>query len=285
MSDIYIPPGCKTVKELGDSQIRLGLQGFPFTGKTYASLTFPNPIILSLDRKVSAHNAAALVVPMHDASFIDSIVKRPGTQCPPQTKEAITTWLSKEGVKLHRDQTLIIDGSTAVEESYHTWFRYNEDTLALSKKGEYNKFIQWTLKKDYFGELFALFKMVPCNVIYIVHESEKSDKDGMSTGKIRPLMTGQVGDKMAGNFTDWFRCIVVNKPNTPEEIAKLKASHDVDDATLKEWIASSDPSYKSIHLWQTQGDATCDCGSSSMQKLPKYILATYESFHKYKRKQ
>jgi hypothetical protein len=284
MTEIYKPPGCLTLEELGDSQIRVGIQGAPFTGKTWASLSFPNPIILSLDRKVSAHGGDnVMIVPFHDVGFIDKIVKRPGTKAPPSTKDAILEWLLMEGTKLAKNQTLIVDGSTAVEEAFHTWYRYNEDTLAMTKSGQIDAFVEWSLKKDFFGDLFSRLKSIPCNVVYIVHEAEKSDKDNNATGKIRPLMTGQVRDRLCGNFTDWFRSHVISKPVNEEQRKKLKEWGGVDDSTIKEWIDSTPTSYQSIHLWQTQPDSICDCGTTSLVGAPKYIIADYKMFAKYKR--
>ena len=284
MSDLYKPPGSLSLTEMGQSQIRLGIQGAPFTGKTWSSLSFPNPIILSLDRKVSAHaDSNVIVIPFHDVGFVDKIIKKPGVQAPPSVKEAIPIWLRTEGIKLSKEQTLIIDGSTSIAEAFHAWYFFNETELASTTRGEIDGFVQWNLKVSYFGELFAAFKSIPGNVIYILHETEKTDKDNKSTGKLRALITGQVKDSIAGNFTDWFRSIVIGKPKDKEQRDKTKVWAGIDDATLDEWIAASPSTYQSIHLWQTQGDELCDCGSSSLVNAPKYILADYKSFAKYRK--
>jgi len=284
MTDLYKPPGSLFAHELPESQIRLGIQGAPFTGKTWASLTFPNPVILSLDRKVSAHAPKdAIIIPFHDVRFIDSLVRRAGTQAPPSTKEAITRWLTTEGVKLSNQQTLILDGSTSIEEAFHIWYNFNETELASTKSGEIDGFVQWNLKKSYWGELFACMKAIPGNVIYIVHEGERSDKNGVATGKLYPLLTGQVGNKLAGNFTDWFRTTVISKPKDKDEAKKLRDWAGIDEQTLQEWIESTPKEYQSIHLWQTQGDSVCDCGTSTLTNCPKFILADYKSFSKYRK--
>lgn len=49
MSELYIPPGCTTLDKIEDSQIRVGIQGPPFSGKTTAALTFPNPVAASFE--------------------------------------------------------------------------------------------------------------------------------------------------------------------------------------------------------------------------------------------
>ena len=65
MSNIYIPPSCRTLSEdTAKQQIRLGIQGFPGSGKDWSILGtpdgkqkgFPNPIVLNLDRGLGAHS-------------------------------------------------------------------------------------------------------------------------------------------------------------------------------------------------------------------------------------
>ena len=281
---IYTPPWCGSLAELPDGQIRCGIQGPPFEGKTTAALTFPNPIILSFDRKVTAHNhrTDVILVPFHDVGFVDKIVKRDGILAPPNRKEALIKWLNTEGIKLTTDQTLILDGSTGIEESYHLWFKQNESALAVGRDGSINSFAEWKYKNNYFEELHSCLKSVPCNVIYITHEAPDRDKKGELNGKIRPLLTGQSGDKLAGNFTDFFRAIAISKPATPEQRKKVMDWGKIDEGTLNEWIASTPSDHSTVYLWQTQSDELCDCGTSSMRGCPKYVIASYKTFSKYR---
>lgn len=286
--EIYRPPGCPRLSDIPPEQIRVGIQGPPFEGKTTASLTFPNPIILSVDRKVSAHTHRddVILIPFHDTTFVDTIVKRPGTKAPPQRKEALITWLQTEGIKLKRNQTLILDGSTGIEEEYHIWYKFNELELAVvSGSGKIDSFVEWNLKKKYFEELHLCLKSVPANVVYICHETADRDKKGELNGKVRPLLTGQSGDKLGGNLTDLFRAMAVSKPRDKEQGDKLMKWAGIDATTLAEWVASTPPVCQTIYLWQTQADELCDCGTSSMLNAPKYVLAHYNSFLKYGKKQ
>jgi AAA domain len=284
-TELYKPKGSVFLSESLDNQVRLGIQGAPFSGKTTAALTFPNPVILTYDRKISAHlhRDDVPLVPFYNPAFIDTIVKRPGTMAPPERKDALIKWLETEGLKLSHEQTLLVDGLTGIEDSFHLWFKYNETELATSKKGEYNKFVQWDLKKAYFTELWNAFKAINCDVVMISHEQDDRNKDGSYNGKIKPLLTGQAADKMGGNFTDWVRQIVISKPKTSEEIEKVCSKYNTDKATVTEWCNATPPSYGSIHLWQTQGDDIMDGGCSSLINTPKFILATYDTFVKYKK--
>ena len=73
----YIPPHSSPLADMSFSQIRLGIQGAPGTGKTYAAVSFPNPIVLDLDNKLGAHKTRKdiLVLPFHDPDFIINKLK------------------------------------------------------------------------------------------------------------------------------------------------------------------------------------------------------------------
>jgi len=284
-SQLYKPVGCKYLSESEDNQVRLIIQGPPFAGKTTSALTFPNPVILTYDRKVSAHlhRGDVPLVPFYDPSYVDSVVRRAGTSQPPNRKDALIKFLETEGMKLSHEQTLIMDGCTGIEDGYHQWFKVNEDDLATSKKGEYNKFVQWDLKLKYFKEIWNLFKALRCDVIFICHEQDDRNKDGTYNGKIRPLLTGQVADTLGKNFTDALAQVVISKPQGIEERNRMREKFQVDDATIDMWCKASDPVYRAIHLWQTQADDMRDCGTSSLVNVPKYILSNYNTFVKYKK--
>lgn len=283
--EIYTPPGCKPLSEIGDAQIRVGLQGPAFSGKTTAALTFPNPIILSIDRKVSAHShrSDVILIPFHDVTFVDKIVKRDGLQAPPNRKDALIRWLSTEGIKLKSNQTLILDHSTGIEENFHIWFNFNENELASTKNGMIDSFVRWNMAKAYFEELHSCLKSVPANVIYICHETPKYDKEGKDTGKLRPLLAGQSGDKLGQNLTDFFRSIPIAKPKNPEAVKKFKEVWRLSDSTYEEWITSTDTAHETIYLWQTQADDVCDCGTNSLFNSPKYVIANHKTFLKYRK--
>lgn len=281
MSELYIPPNVQSLQNMKDTQIRLGLQG-PFkSGKTWDALTFPNPIVLNLDRGLGAHvgRADVLEIPFYNPSFVDSIVRRSGTQAPPNRRDAVTKWLSTEGMKLTAEQTLVIDGQTGLQNAFEA--EYNVAPV-YTKQGNIDDFAVWRMKVEYFGELCESLKALHCNVVYICHETPDRDSKGNLNGGVRPLLTGQFADQLGSHFTDWFRKITYSKPTTPEAATKAKAFFGIDDATLKEWCAHS--STATLYVWQTMPDELCKCGTSSLVNAPKYILAHYSSFAKYKRK-
>lgn len=281
-SPIYIPPKCFPISQMQDQQHRIGIQGEPFSGKTFASLSFPNPIILSIDKKTNAHahRDDAIVIPFYDGAYVDSIVKRDGVASPPNKKDSFIKWLRTEGEKLTPKQWLIWDGSTGTEEAYHLWYKQNP---VYGQGGKIDGFAEWRLKGEFFGELMDCFKSLRCSMIYICHETPERKDDGTLSGKAKPLMTGAFADKIAGNFTDWFRSITQKKPSNDAELEKLCSYYGITKDTAREWCASTPPDHKTIYLWQTQADEFCKAGTSSLRGCPKYVVADYKSFQQYKK--
>jgi len=281
-TELYIPPGSRTLDKLTERpQIRLGIQGYGGTGKTWAALTFPNTIVLNLDRGLGAHVGRADVIelPFYDVNFCKTILPN---YTPESLKDTILAWLYKYGMQLKPHQTLVYDGNTTTQNAYHFWFEKNKHSF-VTRNGQLNEFAEWSEKKSFYAELLELLKALPCHLIYICHEAEKKEKSGVYAGKVRPLLTGQVGDELLTHFTDWFRQLSADKPADFSSI---------DDTKLKLWgltkkefkdFCDSFPR-NTIYYWQTEGDEIFDGKCSSLVNFPRFIPANYESFNKYKRK-
>ncbi len=278
---MYTPPNCKSLDQLTDEpQTRVLLQAPPFSGKTFSAMSWPNPVVLDFDQKLGAHAGRSdiIQVPFYDGRFCDSIVRRDGLQCPPNKRDSLLKWLTMEAPKLAKNQTLVIDGSTAVEAAFH--MQYNLAPI-LTRSGEKDGFAEWRMKDTYFGELAMSLKSVSAHVIYICHEAPERDKQGELTGQVKPLMTGQFGDKLASHFTDCFRVLPFQKPVGDEQLKKFREKFRIDLETEKEWLSSGTD--KTFWVFQTQSDEYAKCGTSSLVNCPKFILADYKSFSKYRR--
>lgn len=291
-TELFIPPGCKTLEENEWQQIRLGIQGFPKTGKTVNACSFPNPVVISFDRGLAflSGRKDVLEVPFHSNEYINSIVPK-GTPMysdfrtnkpkirPANRKYALIKFLETDAQKLTQNQTLIIDGNTGVQAAFHT--EYWTDP-ALDKDGALKPYVEYKDKIDYYTEIMTAVKALKCHVIYLAHETNDRDKKGELNGQIRPLLSGQFIDELQSHFTDWFRALVANKPSVGKEDEFCK-TWGITRAELPSWVSSTPPNVGSIFVWQTQPDSLVKCGTS-LCAAPKFILANYETFCKYRRK-
>jgi hypothetical protein len=286
MSDtnIYLPPTCRPLSEdTAKQQIRLGIQGFPGTGKNWSILGtpdkkqsgFPNPLILNLDRGLGAHQGCTWI---HEVPIF-KLYKRT------EQKDKIIEWLDREGSKLTENQTLIIDSLSSLDQIYHMWFKDNESRLAVGSNGSYNNFVEWQMKEKWFNEIHVMIKSFRCDIILLCHEAERADKPttpgqpGAYTGKIRPVLSGKFGDLIVREYTDWFRQHSASKNQDPkEETLKNFRMTKVEFLDMQKNFEG-----ETIYYWQTKGNDLFDAKASSLVNPPTFIPATYESFLKYSR--
>lgn len=277
---MYIPANCSTLETVPKQQIRLGIQGYPGSGKTYGAMTFLNPVVMDLDRGLGAHIGRKDIIqcPFYDLEFCKKV--NPNHKGINTLRDTLLLWIDKEGIKLDSDQTLVVDGGTPLQNIYHKWY---ENNRVFSKStGKEVEYAEWTLKIDFFDDFCRRLKELKCDVIFITHESEKKEKSGEYVGKIRPLISGQSGDKLSSHFTDWFRQWSIKKPDVDK----------MDDKALSKWGMKKDE-FKSmlstfprdtLYFWQLTGDDIFDAKASSLVNFPDFIPSNFESFKKYMRK-
>jgi|SRR3984957_10185805 len=277
---IYTPPNCTTLAASKyKQQLRLGIQGFPKTGKTWSALTFPNPIVINMDRGLAAHEGRSDVIeiPFYKTEFCGNRF---------EVKDKLVKWLEKEASNLTEEQTLIFDGFSSLEIAYHIWFSVNQHNF-LTKQGKVDDFAEYQVKKKYFAELHEIFKSLKCDLIAITHESERADKPtpgqpSSYNGKIRPLLTGAYGDMIVKDYSDWYRQHSADKPKdfsniTPDTLFNWGCK------TLEEFkLLISQFETNTVYFWQTAGDDKFD-GGTSLINCPRFLPANYQSFTKYQR--
>ncbi len=128
-----------------------------------------------------------------------------------------------------------------------------------------------------------ILKSINCHVVYILHEQQERDSKGDLNGKLKPLLAGQFADKLASNFSDWFR----------QHSGAKKDIEKIEDKILKLWGFKSKEEYiqmqnkqlgNTLYFWQTSSDDLSNCGTSTLVNCPHLIPANYESFIRYGRK-
>lgn len=277
---LYMPEHSVSLETAPQPQIRLGIQGYGGSGKTTSAMTFTTGergsiIVANIDRGLGAFAGRKDIIPLefHDIEYCKKV--NPNHKGPESLKDTMMLWLSKEGPKLQREQTLVWDGGTGTQNAYHKHYKSNK----VFTNGVEDFYAQWRLKIEFFTDLLESFQRLKCNVIYICHESDQKDKHGEYTGKIRPLLSGQMNDQILNYFTDWFRA------RTTSKILKDK----ITDIELKKWGMTKDEFIKmqdtfpreTIYYWQTCSDAQFDGKASSLVNYPDYIPSDYDSFKKY----
>lgn len=273
---MYIPQNSITLDKVEQAQLRVLITGYWGTGKTWAALTFPNPVVINIDRGLVAHSGRKDVVevPMWSDEFRNKLPKKHK-----YIKDDVLEWIDTEGRKLEADQTLVVDGITGLQNSHEKWAK---DNPKVTREGKIDDFYPWNEKVKFFGNLMEVFKMLRCHVVMIGHETDARDKQGNYNGKIRPLLRGQFVDELGSHFTDCFRQITTTK----------KAEKDITQELLKNWGMTKEEyldmcktfSTESIYAWQTMPDDISDCKACSLTGQPMYIPARYESMLKYMRK-
>ena len=269
-SPLFIPPVSRSLDTYTKPNFRLGIQGAPGTGKTWAALTFPNPIVIDLDNKLGAHAGRkdVLAIPFHSAKFITSELKTkegsPITNTsgrannpsfPPNRRDAVKYWLEENASKLTSDQTLVIDSWSSLIDGFFQQSQLPHE-IVYTNRGQLNDYAIWNQLCTYAIDIISILRGVTCNVVVTFHETADRGKDGELNGKLRPLMPGQYGDKIAGQFTNWYRQLAVGVLEKPD-----------------------DPRSKVIGtkwLWQTQSDNLFDACCDRVE-LPRYVPANYTS--------
>ena len=283
MSDIYIPPNCIPLSsDTSKQQIRLGIQGFGGTGKTWSALGtpdgkqlgFPNPLVINIDRGLSAHQGCSFI---YELPFYKMAPRA-------EMKDVLISWLDREGSKLLENQTLVIDNLSSLGQIYHEWYTANEHKF-LSSGGKVNDFAEWQVKEKWFNQLHLLLHTLKRDVILLAHESERPDKSttpgqpGNYTGKIRPLVSGKTGDSLVKEYTDWFRqhCRQKTTDPKPETLAGFRMT--------KEEFINMQNTFEgdTYYFWQTKGDDIFDAKASSLVNPPTLIPATFAAFCKYRK--
>lgn len=280
MTELYKPSSSYTLSEGPNlQQIRLAIQGTYGTGKSTAALTFPNPAVLDFDRGLinHTHRKDVVVLPFYDGAFCDKIRKRASPNHIPDRKNSFIDFMRGEALKFTQDQTLITDSYRQVEIGFHCQYNYEK---IPGTNGKYSGFEEWTQKIHYFQEIGTYSKDLKCNYIAIIPEIVDRNDEGKIAG-IKPAVSGQSGDTLGHDFTDYYRALTIAKPKT-EHRQMFMTQWGIDEKTLVEWIASTKT--ETIYLWQTQSDATVKC-KTSLDGAPKFIVAGYSSFNKYKRKE
>jgi hypothetical protein len=273
----YTPPESTQLSNLS-TQIRLGIQGWPGSGKTCSALTFPNPIVCDFDNKLGYHRdrTDVHVLPFYSQEFYKEKLKGKNK------RDAFISWLRNEALKLQPDNTLIIDSWTMLQAAIDSQIALEPE---YTKGGQLNEFSPWARKIDYSAAICELLKGLDCNVVVTFHEmSVRDEKSGQLLDKLLPLMQGKFLCQLQGHFTDWFRQHAIPKIKYKSPGDTVGTIVEIDAPNETNCPGKYKLSNPVEYFWQIQGDDTFDASCGTMRKLQanwKFVPATFESFKKY----
>jgi len=212
--------------------------GIPFSGKTTAALSFPNPLVLNLDRKIPREGVPS--VPFHDDAFVESVIKRVNPMHPVNRRDAFTLWLQANMARL-KPYTIIVDSITALETAFH------QQTLDVEGKWGINGGLYFGAKLNYFLSICAMLQatggrvIVNCHLAPIFVRDEKTGAD-VATGKNKPAMTGSGAERITSFCTSIVYSYLktdIAKPGVLRYFWVLRPGPSFDARTLAQHVPPS----------------------------------------------
>lgn len=262
---MHIPEYATTNIE-GYSNIILGIQGPAGSGKTTAALTFNNVLLAAFERPdlegiftlpQFAGKQKPPILPFYDAEFVTKTLQQPMSGEQFDSPNCFLNWLRKAGPKLAKEQTLVLDNWTRLQEHFDR-VNWNAPLYpTYGRGGQIDDFAPWNRKIDFAENVSNALLALKCNVVVIVHEiQEREQGTGRLLDKVQPLMQGKFLAKMKSYYPNFFR-----------QVCRQKRGAD------GKAIEGSEPEY----LWQTKSSDMFDakCSRPAMGAL---VPATYESF-------
>lgn len=256
MSDPYIPNFAKPLNQFPLNSKRIGLQGTHNSGKTWAAMTFPGPIVAyDFDNKMDAHKhrSDVHILPFHDPEWciakgkelkIDNMVSR----------DMIKRWdlfrklMALEISKFQPGQTVLMDSWTMLQNNYDLWFVAHPTVSAESGKVDNRVF--YKNKGDFSLIILEMFKGCKANLVWTFHESKEEDADGKPTGRYNPLMSGRIKEVLGQHFGDWYR-----------QTAESEIGPD------------NKPTGKTLYQWQIKPNTTCKCCCSVRHLIDSNVMS------------
>jgi hypothetical protein len=186
-------------KKYTDDQRRVLLIGPPKFGKTWSSLTAPNPIVADFDRGLAGYPNEVITLPFWDKTWVSQTFK-----VVHQT-EGFMKFLLGDATLLDQNSTLVIDSLSTLSDALTVEL---DAKCPQTRSGEKDSFWFWKQWSNWLCTFCNQLTRLKCHVILICHEQEIRDSE---TGKLigyRFLLKGQdFPPRMPQFFTDIIRAI------------------------------------------------------------------------------
>ncbi|HTH21272.1 MAG TPA: AAA family ATPase [Nitrososphaeraceae archaeon] len=258
--------------------LRLGIQGWSGTGKTFAACTFPNILVLDWDGKLDGvrrhplfKDKVILSVPFYDSAFCaelaDKLKQRKNSPSDAvNRRDPFRYWLKTEGKKLDREQIVFFDSWTA-------WQRSMDQQIALEpviseKSNKIDDRAPWAAKLKFSSEVYDDLSSLPCGLIVSFHEFRSQGVKGELIDKVRPLQSGQFQAQIPSIFSNYFR---QHAYSGVDSISKIGST-----LTAAQYTDPKGRTKYTEFVWQTISDDDTDI-ICAYPDMPAYVPAHWQS--------
>ncbi len=186
-----------------NNSFSLMLIGPPFSGKTNAALTFPNPYILDADDKMGN---GVVRLPKDKKFWFDRVlVDDKGGAVTPELRWTRATECLKAACAMPEIETIIVDSGTAMSTFLQDHILHAGGSKLVVAGVKSMDMQCWGPFQTLMTRLIMMLKASGKKFIWICHEELEKDE---VTGSFRytPLVQGALRHKMAGMFTNVWRC-------------------------------------------------------------------------------
>lgn len=208
-----LPPNQKREITQNTITVKVMLYGAPYTGKTFAANTFPDPIFLNTDGNINSFNAPYI-------SLVDTVqqVELPGGRIQTRVNMAWQQFLdalSDLQSGGHTYKTVVVD---LVDDLYEACRRFMCQKLHITHESD-DSFKAWEIVRNEFYAAMLRLTNLGLHVILICHEDSSRDlcsPRGEKVTVISPNLPEKVANKLAGMVDatgrvtkkDGYHCIV-----------------------------------------------------------------------------
>lgn len=260
------------LKDKKQLTFKVGIAGASGSGKTYAALTFPNPVVLDYDNGLSAHQGRDLIsFPIWDDEWCKANGCQPmkgnvdGLPISCVNKRDIIVRLLDKLEKdslLTEEHTLILDSWTKLQEAFDAATHCQP---SFSKDGKIDSFSFWKRKIAFSEQIMSRLMGLKCSVVVLFHLFRERDDEGKETGKWQPFMDGKFKDKVASYFDNFFGQVCL--PSFDPSNTRMREFEPIKHMLTE----------RENYLWQVKPTLKIDAKCALPGVTTPFVKAGYES--------
>lgn len=252
--------------------VRLLLIGPGGWGKTYSTMSFPNPTYVDADNNMcpEVKSRGFPVLPLWNPDWVEAAAVELNKSGPPivAAKAArefplnfLIAFLHKEAKKFTADQTVVFDILTVLADMCQ-----KQIELCHKEEIKKNSYARWSLFADWMLSFHELIKLMKCNVIVIAHEQEiRDDESGKLLGRKWLLDGKKFSNRMTSFYNNVFRQTKITEDRVKTSVG-IGAPFNPNAEVETSW------------WWQVQADNVFEYARTTIRTQKKFVPADFKSF-------